>query len=224
MVRDADDGADDGAEARTRIVIADDHAMVREGFRRVLSAEADLLVVAEANDGQEAVELSARLRPHVLMLDLMMPRLGGMEAMTGVVKSSPETRILVVSMHSSSTYVEAAIRNGASGYILKDATARELVHAVREIRSGRIHIGRSLDIEIKTQEIPEHRRLTSRELQVLTLVATGYTSAQAARQLGIANRTVEVHRAHIMKKLNLCSLADLIRYAYRNGLLPPEST
>lgn len=204
-----------------RILLADDHPLIRKGFRHVLSAEPDLVVVGEAHDGHEAVDLAGSLQPDVLLLDVMMPRLNGLEAIIEVVKVSPQTRILVVSMHDAPAAVTAALKCGAAGYVLKDSTPRELVLAVRHVLAGRLHIGRIAKIEVPGGGT-DRARLSDRETQVLMLVALGYTSRQLGRALGISARTADVHRAHIMKKLELTTLADLIRYAYRSGLIPPD--
>lgn len=209
------------------IVLADDHHVVRQGLRAVLEAEPGFRVVGEAGDGLEAVRLVERLAPHVLVVDLMMPGLGGLEATRQVSQRMPGTRIVVLSMHASEAYVLAAIRHGAAGYVLKDSTAADLVEAVREVAAGRRYLSPPLSkraIEAYAEKAkgtpPDlYGTLTTREREVLHLVAEGHTSAEIAARLGLSPRTVETHRGNLLRKLDLHSHADLVRFALRRGLL-----
>lgn len=212
------------------VLLADDHPIVRHGLRALLEAEPDIVVVEEVDDGLEAVERVAQLRPDVLVLDLMMPGLNGLEVTRQAGQRSPGTRVIILSMYSSEVYVLEALRNGAAGYVLKKSSPDELVQAVREVAAGRSFLSRSLSeraIEVyrqKAQEVPSdpYDRLTNREREVLHLAAEGHTSADIANRLYISPRTVEMHRGNMMRKLGLSTQTDLIRYALQRRILPME--
>ena len=214
----------------TTIVLADDHHVVRQGLRALLEAEPGFSVVAEAADGLEAVNLVERLKPNVLVLDLMMPRLGGLEVAWEVRRRSPRTCVVVLSMHANEAYVLEALRNGAAGYVLKDSTAADLAHAVREAVAGRRYLSpplseRAIEVYIQKAQgtlLDVYETLTSREREVLHLVVEGHSNVEIATRLSIARRTVETHRARVMRKLGLHSQAELIRYALRRGILPMD--
>ena len=214
----------------TTIVLADDHHVVRQGLRALLEAEPGFSVVAEAADGLAAADLAERLQPNVLVLDLMMPCLSGLEVARQVRRLSPQTRVVVLSMHANEAYVLEALRNGVAGYVLKESTAADLVQAVREAVAGRRYLSPPLSeraIEVYVQRaqatIPDiYETLTSREREVLHLVAEGYSNADIAARLSITRRTAETHRARVMRKLGLRNQAELIRYALRRGILPME--
>lgn len=211
-----------------RIILADDHHIVRQGLRTVLGSSEDFAIVGETGDGLEVLGLVERLRPHVLVVDLMMPGLSGLEVIRQVHQRYPDTRILVLSMHASEAYVLEALRNGATGYVLKDADAAELVQAVREVAAGRHYLSAPLSERAiqayaqRAQAAPmdPYETLTTREREVLQLSAEGYSGTEIAAKLGISPRTAETHRANLMRKLALQSQTDLIRYALRRGLLP----
>jgi DNA-binding NarL/FixJ family response regulator len=215
----------------TTIMLADDHKIVRQGLRVLLEAEPDFHLVGEAGDGLEAVQMIERLRPDVLVLDLMMPGLSGIEVARQVSKRSPQTCVIILSMHANEAYVLEALRNGAVGYVLKDSSADELVQAVREVIAGRRFLSsplseRAIDAYVnKAQETPldRYETLTAREREVLHLVAEGHTNAEIAERLSISSRTAETHRANMMRKLDLQSQTDLIRYALRRGIIPMET-
>jgi len=210
------------------IVLADDHHVVRQGLRALLQAEADLRVVGETGDGLEAVQLVDRLSPRVLVVDLMMPGLGGLEVIRRVTHAASQTRVVVLSMHANEGYVLEALRNGATGYVLKDATAGELVEAVREVAAGRRYLSRALSrraIEAYAQKAREapvdaYDTLTTREREVLHLAAEGHTSGEIGERLDISPRTAETHRANLMRKLGLRTQTDLIRFAAQRGIVP----
>jgi two-component system response regulator NreC len=214
----------------TRIMLADDHKIVRQGLRALLEAEPDFHLVGETGDGLEAVQLAERLCPDVLVLDLMMPGLGGLEVTLQVGKRSPQTRVIILSMHADEAYVLEALRNGAAGYVLKESSADELVQAVREVVAGRRFLSsplseRAIDAYVsKAQEVAldRYETLTAREREVLHLAAEGHTNAEIADRLSISSRTAETHRANMMRKLALRSQTDLIRYALRRGIIPME--
>jgi DNA-binding NarL/FixJ family response regulator len=215
-----------------RIVLADDHQIVRQGLRALLSAEADFSVVGEASTGIEAVQLVERLRPDILVSDMMMPELNGMEVTRQCVKRSPDTRVIILSMHSNEAYVLKALQNGASGYVLKDSSVDELVQAVRDILTGERYLSppiseRMIDTYVqKTKDTTlddPYETLTNREREIFHLVAEGYSSTEIANRLSISSRTVETHRANIMRKLNLRNQAEIIRYALTHGILPLDA-
>jgi DNA-binding NarL/FixJ family response regulator len=214
----------------TTIVLADDHHVVRQGLRALLEAETDFNVIGEAGDGLEAIQLIEQLRPNVLVLDLMMPGLNGLETTRQVSKHSPQTRTVILSMYANEAYVLEALSNGASAYVLKDSSSADLVHAVREVAAGRRYLSPPLSdraIEVYQEKaraaaLDKYETLTTREREVLQLAAEGHTSTEIAARLGISPRTAETHRTHLMHKLALHTQADLIRYALRRGIIPME--
>lgn len=215
----------------TAIVLADDHHFIRHGLRAVLAAEPDFLIAGEAADGIAAVALVERTRPAVLILDLLMPGLNGLEVLRQVRRRSPHTRTVVLSMHMDDAYVVQALRNGALGYVVKDASATELVQAVRAAVRGERYLSPPLserDLEAYITAATDapfdrYETLTNREREVLQLTAEGCTSAEAAARLSISPRTAEGHRANVMRKLGLQSQAELIRFALERELLPVKS-
>ena len=212
------------------VVLADDHPLVRRGLRAVLEAEEDIEVLAEAGDGLDALAQVERHRPHVLVIDLAMPRMTGLEAArrAGELPASP--RVVMLSMHADEPYVLDALRAGALAYVLKDSGADELVRAVRAAARGERYLSailtqRALDAyaERGRQEgDAPHEALTAREREVLQLAAEGRTSAEIGQALHLSPRTVETHRASLLRKLSLKSQTDLVRYAVRHGILPPD--
>jgi DNA-binding NarL/FixJ family response regulator len=215
----------------TRIILADDHNVVREGLRALLEAEPDLTVAGEAADGLTTVHLVERVKPDVLVVDVMMPALNGLEVTRQVVRRSPDTRVIVLSMYSDESYVMEALKNGAAGYVLKSSTRSDLVQAIREVMAGERYLSAPLSARAveayveraKGTEVVAYDTLTSREREVLQLAAEGHTSAEIAARLSISSRTVETHRSAVMRKLGLRRQTDLVRYALRRGILPPES-
>jgi two-component system response regulator NreC len=214
----------------TTIVLADDHHVVRQGLRTLLESESDFRVIGEAGDGLEAVQLVERLQPDVLVLDLMMPSLNGLEVTRRVGQRSPQTRIVILSMHSSEAYVLEALRHGAAGYVIKASSAADLIKAVREVTAGRHYLSPPLSehaIESYVQKAKEARldkyeTLTTREREVLHLAAEGYSNREIAERLSISPYTAMTHRANLMRKLDLHSQTDLVRYALQRGIIPME--
>lgn len=214
----------------TTIVLADDHHVVRQGLRSLLEAEPDFSVVGEAGDGVGAAQLVERLRPDVLVLDLMMPGLNGLEVTRQVSRRSPQTHVVILSMHANEAHVLEALRSGAEAYVLKESTSAELVHAVREAVAGRRYLSpplseRAIEVYMQKAEsiaLDPYETLTAREREVLYLVAEGHTNTEIADRLFISRRTVETHRAKLMRKLGLRTQTDLISYALRRGILPME--
>lgn len=207
------------------IVLADDHNIVRQGFRSLLENQRGLSVVAEAGDGLEAVKVTCRLKPNVLVVDLMMPNLNGLEVTRRIGKMSPGTRVIVLSMYMDEPYVIEALQNGAWGYVLKKSNISDLVKAIREVADGRHYLGPPLSdraiaaYKEKTKGISldPYNTLTAREREVLQLVAEGYTNADIAGKLFISQRTVESHRANMMQKLSFTSRAQVIAYVAARG-------
>jgi DNA-binding NarL/FixJ family response regulator len=213
------------------ILLADDHHVVREGFRALLTTESDFRIVGETGDGIEAVRLAEQRKPHVVVVDLMMPSLNGMEVTRQITRRVPHTRVVLLSMHANEAYVLEALRNGASAYVLKDASSVELIRAVREAMAGRRYLSpplsqMAIDAYVrkaeKTETLDLYETLTNREREVLQQGAEGRTTAEIAARLCISPRTVETHRANVMHKLGLRSQTDLIRYALQRGILPLE--
>lgn len=209
-----------------RVLIADDHTMVRESLVSVLQAEADIEVVAQAADGIEALELAARTRPDIVVTDLSMPRLSGLEVVRRLREMLPNVRILVLTMHQEDEYVLQAVRAGASGYLVKDSAASELLAAVRSLNTGRGHFGPQAAKALADQlqnpargaEDP-YGHLTAREREVFHLIAEGLTTKEIARRLEISVKTAENHRGRVLGKLDVRNTAELVRYALRKGLV-----
>jgi DNA-binding NarL/FixJ family response regulator len=212
--------------AKIRVLVGDDHPMIRQGLISILRADDAFEVVGEAAEGQEAVEKALRLRPDVVVLDISMPRLSGLEAARRIRKALPRTRILVLTMHDDEEYVLRAVRAGASGYVVKDGAAAELVAAIRAVSAGQGYFGHQAAKALADRyaegghpaEDP-YERLTAREREVFQLLIEGRTNAQVARVLFISPKTVDNHRTHLMARLGVHSTAELIRFAARRGLL-----
>ena len=211
---------------KTRVMLADDHAILRQGLRLILESEPDLEVVAEAGDGYEAVKAGSSLEVDLAVLDITMPRLTGIQAAHQLAKLRPDLKILILSMHDNEQYFFEALRAGASGYVLKSGADRDLVEACRATMRGepfvypgavRALIRDYLDRPDDADEDP----LSPRELEVLKLVAEGHTTREIAELLVVAEKTVERHRAHILDKLGMRDRVDLTRYAIRRGLIEP---
>jgi DNA-binding NarL/FixJ family response regulator len=199
-------------------------------LRALLESEPRFRVVGEAGDGLEAARLVERLQPDVLVLDMMMPGLHGLNVARQIRKRSPATRVVILSMHKDESYVLEALKNGAAAYVLKDSSAEELVKAVNEAVAGRRYLSPPLSdsaVEVyvqssRTAAMDAYESLSDREREVLQLAAEGQTNAEIGKRLFISPRTVEIHRANMIKKLGLRNQADLIRYALKQGILPRE--
>jgi two-component system response regulator NreC len=207
-----------------RVLIVDDHAVVRSGLRRILDAESDVEVVGEAGTVREAVFEVRTSKPDVILMDVVMPEQSGIEGAPEVLKEAPEARVLILSMQDDPRYVREAFAAGASGYVLKEAADAEVVQAVRQVARGESYVHPTLGARLASVESEERRRaerdpLSDREREVLRLLALGHTNQEIARMLYISVRTAETHRAHIMQKLRLQTRADLVRYAIEQGLL-----
>jgi two-component system, NarL family, response regulator NreC len=207
-----------------RTVIVDDHAVVRTGLRLLLEAEEDIEVVAEAGDAREAIFEARAKKPEVILLDVVMPGRSGLEAIPDLMKESPESKILVLSMQDDAAYVREAFGSGASGYVLKEAADVEVVEAVREVAQGRRYVHPVLGARLVAADADERARaeaypLSDREHEILRLLALGHTNQEIANSLYLSVRTVETHRAHIMQKLRISTRAELVRYAIDHGML-----
>jgi two-component system response regulator NreC len=215
----------------TTILLADDHAVVRQGLGALLEDEPDFTVVGEAASGLEAVQLCNELKPDILVLDIMMEDVSGIEVARQVKENCPHTAIVVLSMYGDKKHVLEALRAGAKAYVVKKSVSSELVQAVREALVGRRYLGASLaDVVVdayleKAESGPAdpYDLLSNREREVLHLAAHGYTNAEIAKRLCISRRTVETHRTNAMRKLNLSNQTNLLRYALQRGILPPDS-
>jgi DNA-binding NarL/FixJ family response regulator len=213
------------------ILLADDHPFVRRGVRNLLEAEADFLVVGEAEDGLQVVQMAEKLRPDILVVDLMMPNLNGLEVLKQVSHRSPKTRNIVLSMHSAEPYVVEAFRSGASGYILKDSAPDELINAIRHVLLDNKYISPKLPERLiaALTESPgnadqdKYETLTNREREVFQMASKGKTASEIAEILSISPRTVELHRGRMMDKLGLRTQTDLVRYAVKRGIIPLDS-
>ena len=212
----------------TTIVLADDHHVVRQSFRLLLEAQPDFQVLGEAASGLEAVELSERLRPDVLVVDIMLPELNGVEVARRIKKQLPTTVVVILSMHDNEIYVIEALRAGAAAYVLKTSTAQELVYAIHQALAGHLFLSPPLSeraIEAYLQkaqgtELDPYETLTAREREVLHLAAEGLNHKDIAARLSISPRTVEMHHGNLMRKLHLRSQTELIRFALQRGILP----
>ncbi len=217
---------------KTNILLVDDHVLVRHGIRLLIESEPDFAIAGECGDGLEALRLVDQLHPDVVVADLTMPGLNGLELARQIRQRHPETRVVILSMHSNEAYVQTALQNGASAYVLKQASANDLGRAIHEACAGRLFLSPPLtDLAVKAmlQQRKGHRpsrydSLTNRERQVLHLVVQGLTSAEIGKRLFTSPRTVETHRANLMKKLQLKTQADLIRFALDHDLVPGDST
>ena len=208
---------------RIRILLADDHAVVRQGFKMILDAQPDMEIVGEAANGREAVDLAEQLHPDVVVMDVAMPELNGIEATRRLASSVPHARVVALSMHKDSVYVREILRAGARGYLLKDSGAADLVAAIHAVASGESYLSPAVSNAV----LDDYRRiatnpidlLTSREREVLQLLAESKTNKEIAGVLNLSVYTVEAHRGRIMEKLNLHSIGELVLFAVRNGLI-----
>lgn len=205
------------------ILMADDHTIVRQGLKLILGSHPDLQVVGEAATGEEAVQLAAQLKPRIILMDVAMPGINGIEATKQIVQANPRARVLVLSMHKESVYVREILRAGARGYILKDAIDTELISAVRSVANGDGYVSPAVsgallnDYRQKSDDPADS--LSPREREVLKLIAEGKTNKEVATQLNLSVYTIDSHRGKIMEKLNLHSTGELVRFAIKHGLV-----
>ncbi len=215
----------------TTILLADDHAVVRQGLKSLLEDEPNFSIVGEAGSGLDAIRMCSELKPDVLVLDIMMEDISGIEVARQVKENCPRTAVVVLSMYGDKKHVLEALQAGAKAYVAKKSVSSELVHAVKEVLVGRRYLGPSLaDVVVdayleKAESGPTdpYDSLSRREREVLHLAAHGHTNAEIADRLFISRRTVETHRANVMRKLNISNQTDLLRYALQRGILPPDT-
>jgi two-component system response regulator NreC len=207
---------------KIRILLADDHAVVRQGFKLILNQEPDMEVVGEASEGAETVRLTIELQPQVVIMDIAMPRMNGVEATRRIVENCPDSKILILSMHKDAVYVRETLRAGARGYLLKESIDHDLLRAIRAVAQG----DGFLSPEVSTTVLEDYQQvadpfdqLTAREREVLQLLAEGKVAKEIATALDISVYTVDAHRGRIMKKLSLHSSTEIVRFAMRKGLI-----
>lgn len=216
--------------AKIRIVIADDHAILRSGLRMLINAQPDMTVVGEAQDGQEAVQVIQQTEPGVAILDVTMPKSGGLDVINEIIRSNPATRVLLLTMHEEPAYLRTALAAGASGYVLKKSVDGDLLSAIRAVHKGKNFVDPELAEVLVRDALPHdaaeratpRNLLSDRELEVLKLVAEGFSSREIAEQIYISTKTVETYRSRLVEKLGLKSRAQIVRYALNLGLLSPE--
>lgn len=209
-----------------RILIADDHGILRGGLKSLLSADPNMQVVGEANSGAEAIRLASELKPNIALMDIGMPGNEGLDATRQLVQDFPDTRVIILTMHEDGALLQESLRAGASGYIIKRAAEAELIDAIYAVNRGIIYIHPSLmpllvarPVKSSVSKVTDSDDLTDREKEILTLIVQGYTNREMGDSLNISVRTVETHRSNIMEKLNLHSRVDLVRYAKEHKLI-----
>ena len=214
---------------KIRVLIADDHAILRAGLRMLIDSQTDMKVIAEAPNGEEAIRLASTQHPDVVILDITMPGGGGLRAVSEILKVCASTRVLLLTMHEEPAYLRTALASGAAGYVLKKSVDANLHAAIRSVHKGRSYVDSELASALIQHALPDLNQpgrpdevLSERELQVLKLVAEGFSSREIAEQIYIGVKTVETYRARFAEKLGLKSRADLVRYALEVGLLSPE--
>jgi DNA-binding NarL/FixJ family response regulator len=219
--------AEVGREPAIRVLLVDDHTILREGVRALLAGESDIVVVGEAGDGQEALEKVEALRPDIVLMDMVMPGMNGLEATTLIKQRHSEVKVLILSMYDDDEYVQQVIQAGASGYLLKGMAADDLVLAIREVQAGSSFLNPAVAAKLIEDYVRRVRGggdsagelLTAREREVLKLIAEGNTNQEIADVLCLSRKTVESHRANIMRKLDLHDVTELVKYALRTGLI-----
>jgi DNA-binding NarL/FixJ family response regulator len=215
-------------QKKTRVLIADDHALMREGLKAILSTAPDIEVVAEATDGRAALRLIAEVHPDLVLMDISMPGMNGIEALHVMCERHAEVRVIMLSMHSDAEHVTRALNAGAHGYVLKDAAGTELLNAIRTVRAGQNYLSPAVQHVIRRARAGPHASgsalatLSMRERQVLQLVAEGKSSAEIAALVHLSPKTVETYRSRIMKKLGLRDLTALVRFALKHGITSPD--
>jgi len=214
--------------APIRILLADDHTVVRDGLRALVEKQVDMAVIGEAADGRDTIRLAEEQSPDVIIMDIAMPNMNGIEATRRIVASNPQTAVLILSMHQDESYVLRSLKAGARGYLLKDSVRSDVIEAIRAVAQGRSFLTRKVSRILQEDYVREMERrgvedsydlLTDREREILQLVAEGRTNKEVASMLNISLTTVETHRTHILQKLNLHSIPELILYAVRKGII-----
>src|SRR4051794_8302194 len=209
------------------VLLAEDHQIVREGFRSLLKHERDIEVIGEAENGRQAVQLSKKLKPAVVVMDIAMPSLNGLEATRQIRKEVPEAKVIILSAHSDDAYVEQVARLGAAGFLLKQSSSNVLAAAIREVHKGNTYFSPAITKRVQEQKMltrngnfkKKNNALSSREVEVLQLIAEGKPNKQVASELGVSFKTIDKHRQHLMSKLNIHDVAGLTRYAIAEGII-----
>jgi two-component system response regulator NreC len=212
---------------KLRVLLADDHAVIREGLKSLVNAQPDMHVVGEAENGRVALQRASEVQPDVVVMDVSMPELNGIEATGRLKQTSPQVKVLVLTVHEDKGYLRQLLKAGASGYVLKRAVAQELIHAIRTVAAGGVYLdpalaGKVVGSYIRKRSVEDellNTDLSPRETEVLSLVAWGYSNKEIANKLEISIRTVETYKARLMEKLDLHSRADMVRYALHQGWL-----
>jgi len=224
-------GSSENSEKKIRVLLADDHKVFREGIASILDKISDIEVVGMASNGEEAVSNTKRLLPDVVLMDIAMPVLNGLDATIQIKKYTPETKVLILTMYETEQYVSQMLKIGAEGYVVKTADSLELVSAIRAVNRGDVYLYSSIaqlfikdylkNIKSKPADIPDH--LTQRELQVLKYIADGRKNKEIANLLGISVRTAQAHRTNLMSKVGAHDRTELVKYAIRAGLIDPQT-
>ena len=210
------------------VLLAEDHTVVRQGFRKMLELEDDIEIVGEAQDGRQAVAMVKKLVPSVVLMDIAMPLLNGLEATRQILKAAPTTKVVMLSAHNDDAYVQEATNSGAVGFLIKQSSAQNVCEAIREVQKGKTYFSASVARRLQQQNGSPHNRngarkqrasLSSREMEVLQLIAEGKANKESASELGISIKTVEKHRENLMSKLNIHDTAGLTRYAISAGII-----
>jgi DNA-binding NarL/FixJ family response regulator len=211
-----------------RILLADDHPVVRDGLRALLETQSDIEVVGDATNGREAVGLARQLHPDIVIMDIAMPDLNGIEATLLIQESSPAAQVLILSMHSTTEHIFRALQSGARGYLLKDSAGAEVVSAIRAVHAGRRYLSQKITASVVDDYIAERHRvspletLSGRERQILQLVAEGKSSAEVGAMLFLSPKTVDTYRSRMMQKLNISDMPSIVKFAIRNGVISLE--
>ncbi len=215
--------------SKITVLLAEDHTIVRQGLRSLLDNEPEIEVVGEAGDGQEAIQKTEQLRPAVVVMDITMPILNGLEATRQIKKLFPAVKVVILTVHSTEEHIYQILRAGASGYVVKQGAVPELIEAIRAAAQGNTFLSPTISRQAIDEygrraevTVDRHDRLTDREREVLQLIAEGRTSREMASRMHVTVKTVEAHRAHLMDKLGLHTIADLTRYALRKGMIGPD--
>ena len=210
------------------VLLAEDHTVVRQGFRKMLELEDDIEIVGEAQDGRQAVAMVKKLVPSVVLMDIAMPLLNGLEATRQILKAAPTTKVVMLSAHNDDAYVQEATNSGAVGFLIKQSSAQNVCEAIREVQKGKTYFSATVARRLQQQNGAPHNRngarkqrasLSSREMEVLQLIAEGKANKESASELGISIKTVEKHRENLMSKLNIHDTAGLTRYAISAGII-----
>ena len=214
---------------RITVLLVEDHTIVRQGLRLLVEAKGDIEIVAEAKTGREAVQMAEQLRPDVIIMDIAMPLMNGLQATRQILKAFPETKILIFSAHSDPEYVEQVVKAGASGYLVKQSSGEVVAQAVRDLHKGKTYFNSTISRHLRDEyqkssdgvglQKKSDTLLTSREAELLQLIAEGHVNKQIASELGISIKTVEKHRQHLMEKLNIHDIAGLTRFAIAGGII-----